>query len=128
MATQPRNDSLCESSPQGRSCKQQPKPNRLKLQLGESWPNGISVNKLETGPAYPSAVKTVIIIATFGFSGALITALAIHGMVTDNQQRLDSILRNASSVFGCLILWATSGHQWYKAKSILIKTLNILKE
>ena len=112
---------------QRRSPKQQPTPNRLKLQLGEKWPDGITT-QTEIIPAHQAALKMGVVIAIVVFCGVLIAALTVHAMVIGNQQRLDSVLKVAWRVLIGFGLWAIATHHWDKVKAVLRKTMRTLKE
>lgn len=111
-----------------RSPKQQPNPNRSRLQLGENWPDGITT-QTEVIPAHQAALKMGVIIAIVVFCGVLIATLTVHAMVIGNQQRLDGVLKVAWKVLIGFGLWAAiATHQWDKVKAVLRKTMHILKE
>ena len=116
-----------ESFPQGRSPKPKQTPNRLKLQVGKSWPDGIAT-EIETIPASEAVLKTGVVIAIGVFCCVLIAALTVHAMVIGNQQRLDSVLNVAWKVLIGLVLWAIAAHQWDKVKAVLRKAMHTLKE
>jgi hypothetical protein len=73
-----------------------PKPQRPirkpKLQVGESFPDGITVVKVEkiTGPDHP--IKTAVVITIIALCLAVFIALTVEAIIERNQQRLDSIL------------------------------------
>ena len=126
MPHQPRTQQR-ESSAQGRSPKPQQPPDRLKLQVGENWPDGIT-SKIETIPAHEPALKMGVIIGIVVFCGVLIAILTVNAMVTGNQQRLDSILKVAWKVLIAFGLWAITAHHWDKMKAVLRKPMHTLKE
>jgi hypothetical protein len=123
MPDQPRK-SQREFSPKGRSPKPQQTPNRLKLRVGENWPDGITT-KIETSPAREAVLKTGVIIAIIVFCGALIAILTVYAMAMGNQQRLDSILNVAWKVLIGFGLWAIAAD---KVKAVLRKAVHVLKE
>ena len=115
-------------SSSGRSRRPQQNPTRLKLKVGETWPDGITA---ETGPAHEGPLRTGVTIAIVVFCCALISALAIHAMVTGNQQRLDSLQKVAWEVLIGFGLWAIAAHQSQKIKAVAqkaMKVVHILKE
>jgi hypothetical protein len=116
-----------ESSPQGRSPKPQRTPSRLKLQVGKSWPDGITT-EIETIPAHEAVLKMGVIIAIIVFCCVLIAILTVHAIVSGNQQRLDSILKVAWKMLVGFGLWAVAVHHSDKVKAVLRKTIHILKE
>jgi len=115
------------SPPQGRSRKPQQTPNRLKLQVGKNWPDGLTT-KIETIPAHEAVLKTGVIIAIIVLCSALIANLTVHAMVIGNQQRLDSVLKVAWRVLIGFGLWAIAAHQWDKVKAVLRKAIHTLRE
>jgi hypothetical protein len=104
--------------------KPQQTPNRLELQVGENWPDGITT-KIETIPAHEAVLKTGVIIAIIVFCVALIAILAVHAMAIGNEQRVDSILNAAWKVLIGFGLWAISAD---KVKAVLRKAMHTLKE
>src|ERR1035437_7765087 len=124
MPTQPRKSQQRKSSPKGASAKPQQTPNRLKLQVGENWPDGITT-KIETIPAHEAVLKAGLIIAIIVFCAVLIAVMTIHAMAVSNQQRLDSILDVAWKVLIVFGLWAIAAD---KVKPVLRKAIHILKE
>ena len=123
MPDQPRK-SQRESSPKGRSPKPQRTPNRLELQVGEKWPDGIAA-EVETIPAHEALLKSGVIIAIVVFCGVLIATLAVHAVATGNQQRLDSVLKVAWRVLIGFGLWAIAAG---KVKAAAKKAMQVLKE
>jgi hypothetical protein len=122
MANQPKKSQ--RESPRGCSPKPQQTPNRLKLEVGESWPDGITT-KIETIPANEAVLKAGVIIAIIVFCGILIAVVTVHAMAVGNQQRLDGILNVAWKVIIGFGLWAIAAD---KVKAVLRKVMHILKE
>jgi hypothetical protein len=125
MANQPNRQSKRGASQRG-SRKPQQAPGRLKLQVGKSWPDGIT--RIETIPASESAIKAGVIVAIVVLCSVLILGLTIHAMVIGNQQRLDSILKIAWEVLIASIIWATATHHWNQLKAVAQKAMHVLKE
>ena len=126
MAHQPTKQQR-QSPTQGRSARPQQAPNRLTLQVGEKWPDGITT-EIETVPAQEAALRRGVIIAIVAFCGVLIAMLTVHAIVTGNQQRLDTTLRVAWKVLIGFGLWAIAAHHWDKLKAALRKATYALRE
>jgi len=86
-----------------------PNPNRLKLRIGEQWPEGI-VTTTEALPAREGWLKVGVVVAIVGLCSSLIALLTIHALATGNQQRLDNILSASWKALLGVGLWATAGN------------------
>lgn len=111
----------------GRSRKHVKGLNRLRLQQGVEWPQGIVV-QTETVPANVGAVKAGIVIVIVLFCIALIAVLTVHAMAMGNQRRLDGILGAAWKVLIGLGLWAVAALPRDRILSAVRKALHPFKE
>jgi len=123
----PFNKQKREFSSQRHSPKSQQVSKRLRLQVGEAWPEG-TTTKIESIPAHEPLLKAGVISGIVAFCGVLIATLTVHAMVIGNQERLDTILKVAWKVLIAFGLWAIAAHRWDKMKTVLRKGAQILKE
>ena len=116
-----------ESSRHGSSPKRpQQDPSRLRLAVGDEWPDGPAILN-EGRLAREDVLRSAVIAAIVVLSVVLIVMLTLHAMAIGNQQRLDDILRLAWKVLIASGLWATAA-QWPRLKAAVQKLIHVLRE